>query len=110
MSVGLSARIVATVPCSALHTPEGPPTESFRRSTPKRSRGLFTEVHQSPMGQLGAGRPAVLELLELIAVLGIVEEVGEVVKELHAVALHVAGEAGRIVRARRCQSNMPAYR
>ena len=57
-------------------------------------------MHQSAMGQLGAGRPASLELLELIAVFRIVEEVGEVVEELHSVANDIGGETGRVVRPR----------
>jgi hypothetical protein len=48
------------------------------------------------MRQLGAGRPAFLVLLELIAVLGIVEEVRKVVEQLHAVALRIRRQPRRI--------------
>src|SRR5688500_8856204 len=55
--------------------------------------GLAADSQQTTVRQLRACRPAPLELLELIAVLRIVQEVGEVVKKLNAVALRVRRQA-----------------
>src|SRR5687768_1380074 len=54
--------------------------------------GLAADTQQSPVRQLCAGRPALLVLLELVAILRIAEKVGEVVEQLHTVALHVRGQ------------------
>jgi hypothetical protein len=57
------------------------------------------ETGDAAVRQLDVGRPAILVLLELIAVDWVVQEVGEVVKELDAIALHGPGEARRAVGA-----------